>query len=152
MNVFETIDVEEIKSVLCHPEIYPCISQDGNPTADEYEPPMNVRYVGGYVDGVIMGIMIYHPYKDGLKCHVQVLPAFREKYAKEFGRIVLNFGEAKNAIIYADIPTCYPNVLAFAKGFGFEITGSIKDNYIRDGQSFDAITMRLNHGIRQRHI
>ena len=145
MNIRETTDIEEIKSVLCHPEIYPCISQDGNPTAREFEPPMNVSYIGGYIDGEIMGIMIYHPYKDGLKCHIQVLPEFRKKYAKEFGRIALNFGEAKNAIIYADIPTCYPNVLAFAKKVGFEITGSIKDDYTRDGKVFDATTLRLNH-------
>lgn len=148
MNVYETRDVREIKAVLCHRDIYPCISQDGNPTATEFEPPMNVRYVGGYVDGEIMGIMIYHPYKDGLKCHIQVLPEFREKYAKEFGRIALNFGEAKNAIIYADIATCFENVITFAEGLGFEKTGRIRDNYVRGGQSFDAITMRLNNGIR----
>ncbi len=148
MNVFETIDVEEIKSVLCHPEIYPCISQDGNPTAAEYEPPMNVRYIGGYVEGTLIGIMVYHPYKDGLKCHIQVLPEFRKKYAKAFGRIALNFGEAKNAIIYADIATCFENVIAFAEGFGFRITGRIKDNYVRDGKRFDAITMRLNNEFR----
>lgn len=134
--------------MLCHPGIYPCISQDGNPPADEFKPPMDACYIGGYIDGAIIAIMIYHPYKDGLKCHIQVLPEFREKYAKEFGRIVLNFGEAKNAIIYADIPTCFENVITFAEGFGFEITGRIKDNYVRDGQCFDAITMRLGHGIR----
>lgn len=146
MNVYETQDIDEIKSVLCHPQIYPCISHDGCPTSKEFEPPMNVRYLGGYIDGQIIGLMIYHPYKDGLKCHIQVLPEFRE-HAKEFGRIVLD--EAKNAIIYADVPTCYPNVVSFAEGFGFEITGSIKNNHVRDGQSFDTLTMRLDHGFCQ---
>lgn len=151
MDVRETTDVKEIKAVLCHPQIYPCISQDGNPI-EEFEPPMTARYVGGYVDGEIMGIMIYHPYKDGLKCHIQVLPEFREKYAKAFGRIALNFGEAKNAIIYADIATCFSNVIAFAQWLGFEKTGSIKNDYTRDGQCFDVITMRLNNEFCQRHI
>jgi hypothetical protein len=152
MNVRETADIQEIKSVLCHPVIYPCISQDGNPEPSEFEPPMTAKYIGGYLDGKIIGIMIYHPHKDGLKCHIQVLPEFRKEYSKEFGRIALNFGEAKNAIIYADIPTCYPNVLSFAQGLGFEETGSIKDDYVRDGQYYDAITMRLNHVVRQRYI
>lgn len=143
MNVCEITDAEEIKSVLCHPEIYPCISEDDNPI-EEFEPPMTARYIGGYVDGTLIGIMVYHHYKDGLKCHIQVLPEFRKKYAKEFGRIALNFGEAKNAIIYAEIATCFENVIAFAEGFGFEKTGRIKNDHIIDGVSFDVITMRLN--------
>ncbi len=148
MIIKETIDPDEIKRVLCHPEIYPCITSDDEcPDLEDFEPPMDAEYIGGYVGCDIIGIMVYHTYKDGFECHIQVLPEYRKEYAREFAQMALEIGKAKNASIYAEIPDCYPNVLKFAKSFGFNETGSIEDGYTRNGMTCDVTTLRLEHGI-----
>jgi len=149
MIVEQTKDIDLIKSVLCRPDIYDVINDDNSGPAEDFEPPMDVLYVAGYVNDDIIGIMIYHEVTGGLKCHIQVLPEYRKKYAREFARMALNFGEAKNAILYSEIPDCYPNVINFAKEFGFNETGSIKGDYIKNGIAHDVIKMRKNNGVRQ---
>lgn len=148
MIVAETKNIAEIKSILCHPDIYYLINDDNSGSAEDFEPPMDVLYVAGYVNGDTIGIMIYHEVTGGLKCHIQVLPEYRKRYAREFARMALNFGEAKNAIIYSEIPVCYPNVISFAKEFGFNETGSIKGDYIKNGIAHDVIKLRMKNGVR----
>jgi len=147
--VHEINDVHLINEVLCHPEIYGCISSDGSVPADEFRPPLSpkIQYVAGFVDGAIIGLMIYHDKVDKVKCHIQVLPEYRKEYAKEFARMALNFGKAKNAIIYAEVPECYPNVLKFSKEFGFTETGKIENDYIKGGKHHDVIILGLNNGV-----
>lgn len=146
VTIRETKDVAVIKSVLCNPDIYRCISDDNSPVPDDFEPPLDAEYIAGCVGDDIIGMMIYHERTGRLKCHIQVLPEYRKEYARQFARMAL--GRAKNATIYAEIPDCFPNVLAFAKSFGFEETGEIRSDYVRDGISHDVITVRLDNGVR----
>ena len=150
MIVRETKDIDHIKSVLCHPEIYGCIACDGAMPAEEFNPPMTegVQYVAGFVDNAIIGLMIYHDVGHEVKCHIQVLPEFRKEHAKKFARMALSFGKAKNAIVYAEIPDCYPNVLSFAKDFGFYETGKIIGDHAKDGIDYDVIIVRLKNVVR----
>lgn len=138
MKVIETKDLEDIKKVLCHPEIYRCISDDYCPESSEFEPPLSARYIAGYVDGDIIGLMIYHNMKEGLKCHIQVLPEYRKEYAREFAEMVL----VKDVDVYSEIPACYPNVIRFAKSFGFKEIGTIKDSHLKNGVNYDVIKFR----------
>ena len=147
LTVRETKDITEIKSVLCHPVIYDCISDDNCPTSDKFEPPMGAQYIAGYVDNDIIGLMIYHRVTEGLKCHIQVLPEYRKLYSREFAQMALKFGEAKNATIFSEIPVCYPNVIKIAKEFGFKQIGIIRENYLKNGINFDVIKFRKGHGI-----
>jgi len=149
MIIHETNDANIIKSVLCHPEIYGCISCDESMPADEFEPPISskIQYVAGFVDGAIIGLMIYHDVDDKVKCHIQVLPEYRKECAKKFARMALNFGKAKNAIVYAEIPVCYPNVLRFSKAVGFFETGRIIDGYAKNGENHNVIIVRLKNGV-----
>ena len=49
LSTKETTSKEDIKKVLCHPEIYDCISGDGSPDVEDFEPPINNEY--RYIDG-----------------------------------------------------------------------------------------------------
>jgi hypothetical protein len=142
MILKETRDIAEIKKILCCPEIYKCIGDDNSPPIDEFEPPSQAMYVAGYVDGDIIGLMIYHITEKGLKCHLQVLPEYRSKYAREFARMALEFGEAKNSSIYSETPVCYWHIIRFAKSFGFVEEGVIKDEFLLDGIRHDVMVMR----------
>lgn len=150
MLVTKTDNITDIRKVLCHPEIYDCISGDDSPDICDFSPPIDasIEYIAGYVEDDIIAIMVYHNINSELKIHIQVLPEFRKEYAKEFARIALKFGEAKNAIIYAEIPECYPNVISFAKEFGFQEYGSIKNGRVKKCVEYDVIKMRLHNGIR----
>jgi len=146
MLIRETKSAEEIKTVLCHPEIYDRISDDYSITVEEFEPPMDAEYIAGYVGNDIIGLMIYHINDGKLECHFQVLPEFRQ-YSKEFARMALEIGKAKNASIYAEIPDCYPEVIKFTTNFGFNIVGNIVDGHQKNGQSCDVKILRFDNGI-----
>ncbi len=141
-----TTDIEEIRSILCHPEIYDVISEDGSETAEEYIPPFDDGnyYIGGYVDNKIMAVMNYHNYLDGNECHVQVLPEFRKEYAKKFGEQSLEFRGTRP--LYAEIPTLYKNVLDFALINNFKIIGTIENDYTKNGKTYDIKVLRFENG------
>ena len=134
--IIKQIAPPEAKLVLCHPEIYETISDDNSPPASEFNPPDNCEYIGGFVDGDLIGVMIYHTYKESIKCHVQVLPTHRADHAREFGTKAL--GLKRGLTIYADIPEIYPNVLKFAQSFGFKIIDTLIKSGVKNGKSFNS--------------
>lgn len=129
MIIKETTDQDVIKSVMHHPEIYPHISDDPPTTHDL---PINdgVQYLAGFVDGHVIGIVLLIDVEDKVKCHIQVLPEYREKYAKPFAKACFKLGKAVGASIYGHIPKRYPNVIEFGKAVGFYEDGTINDNVI----------------------
>ncbi len=136
MIIKETTNIDDIKAVLCNPAIYDCITTDGCPPADGFEPPIDdsYLYVGGYVGGEIVAIMVYHDFRDGTELHIQVLPEHRIKYALEFGERALLF--RGNKPLYAVISDLYTNVLEYAKSFGFEVIESNESDETKNGKSF----------------
>ena len=148
MIVKETTNIDDIKAVLCNPAIYDTISDDNDPALEDFEPPITDEYlyVGGYVKGAIIAIMVYHKYLDGLECHVQVLPEFRRKYAIEFGEQSLRFRGTRP--LYAEIPDLYQNVLSFAKMNNFEVISIKDDGYIKNGINYPINVLRYRNGIR----
>lgn len=144
MIVKETCNRNDIESILKHPAIYETISGDTCPSADEFEAPINenYKYIGGYVKGKIVAIMVYHSYRDGNICHVQVLPEYRSGYAKKFGEESLKF--RGNQQLYAEIPSLYKNVLEFAKLFGFQVIGINICDYVKHGVKYDTYILRFS--------
>ncbi len=136
MIVKETTNIDDIKAVLCHPAIYGCISSDDSPDSSEFEPPITDEYlyVGGYVNGEIVSIMVYHDFRDGTELHIQVLPEHRSRYALEFGERALLF--RGNKPLYAVIPDTYNNVLEYAKSFGFDVIERNKSKQTKNGKYF----------------
>jgi len=142
MIVKETVNEKDIRRVLCHPEIYDTISDDNAPHPDKFKIPFyGYQYIGGYVNSEIIAVMVYHGYRDGQKCHVQVLPEFRDEYAASFGEQSLQF--KGNQPLYAEIPDLYKNVLDFSFKFGFKIIDTLKDDYIKNGINYNMNILRL---------
>ena len=147
MIVRPTKDREEIESVLCRSEIYDTITDDKSPNAEDFNPPINddYLYIGGYVNSKIIGLMVYHKYLDGNKCHVQVLPEFRKEYARKFGEQVLEF--RGHSPLYAEIPDLYKNVLDFALLNKFKVIGIKQNDYIKQGKTYNTNILRYEDGI-----
>jgi len=138
----ETTSIDDIKAVLCNPAIYDTITDDNCPLIEDFEPPINddYLYVGGYVKGEIVALMVYHKYLDGNKCHVQVLPGARKEHAINFGEQSLLF---KGTLpLYAEIPDLYKNVLDFAKLNNFEVIERINNGHIKNGVEYTVNVLR----------
>ena len=143
MIVKETSDLIEIKRILCDPVIYDTITGDDNPKAEEFEPPISedYQYVGGYVGGEIVALMVYHAFRDGNECHAQVLPEFRKEYAREFGEKAFMF--RGKLPLYARIPDNYPNVLNAALSFGFKVIDRVIGDHIKHSITYDTSVLRF---------
>lgn len=136
MIVKETKNLDDIKAILCNTAIYDTITDDNCPLVEDFEPPVtdDYLYVGGYIDGKIVDLMVYHKYSDGNKCHVQVLPDYRKEHAKKFGEQSLLF--RGTLPLYAEIPDLYNNVLAFALLNGFKVIEVKENNHIKNGKKY----------------
>lgn len=143
MIIKESFDIDDIKEVLCHPEVYDTISGDDCPSVEDFEPPMTdeYSYIVGYVKGEPMAVMVYHGYLDGNECHVQVLPEHRKKYAIKFGEQALEF--RGTLPLYAEIPGLYENVLNFALLNNFEVINKIDDGYIKNGVNYSVNVLKF---------
>lgn len=145
--VNETKNIDTIHAVLKHPEIFDSISCDDTPCAKHFLAPINkdYRYIVGIEDGEIIGLMVYHKYRDGEECHIQVLPEHRIKYAKDFAEQALEFQSTQN--LYAEIPDNYQNVLKFAESFGFTVINKEDQGYKKNGESHLINILRYDHGV-----
>lgn len=147
VSLRETVDRKDIEAILKHPVIYDAISDDYSPILEKFTAPINdkYRYIGGYVNNKIIALMVYHSFMDGNTCHVQVLPEYRHKHALQFGQQSLLY--RGNDPLYAQIPSLYENVLAFAESFGFQVFDKRLADYRKDGKQYDTYIMRFTHGI-----
>jgi hypothetical protein len=149
MIVKETTNQEQIRTILCNTLIYDTIASDDCLGVNDFDIPFDGhRYVGGFVNGEIIALMVYHTYKDGNKCHVQVLPEHRKEYAQKFGEQSLMFRGTQP--LYAEIASLYQNVLDFALTFGFEVLDKNIADYKKNGQLYDTYILRFNDGFYTR--
>jgi len=141
--IVKEITPRQAKDILCRPEIYDTISDDDSPPANEFTPPDDCQYIGGFAGGELVAVMIYHKFRDGEKLHIQVLEEHRMNHAMEFGKLGLDVGKAKGRPIYADIPDAYPNVLKFAQSFGFDVIERISNAVKKNGIMSDTSILKL---------
>ena len=140
---------EDAKAILTHPEIYETITSDGAPPIDEYEPAPAV-YVGGYLDGKIIGLFVFHPKSQiWWQLHIQVLPEYRPKYASKFAREGLKWFWANSEVytLCAEIPSLYTNVINFSLKQGWRVDGRIDDAYLKHGKLYSVYYLSTNRPI-----
>ena len=108
-----TTNKDLIKYVLCHPFIYPDISEGVDLKPEDFEPPDEATYISGFIKDRIVGIACVHKFWDGVKYHPNVLPRMR-KYSNEFIRRTIDL---INEPIYIEIPERLERVALY---HGFE--------------------------------
>lgn len=143
---FQLADDADIDAVLRHPEIWGRISSDESPKAQDWEISRRGVYLGGYVDGEVVAIMVFHEVGDSVgKCHIHTIPERRKEIAAEFAQGALEWYWTyfDHDRLLAEIPTLYPDVIGFAKKFGFEEVGIGQDPFLKSGQLYDKVILRL---------
>jgi hypothetical protein len=133
----------DIKGVLCHPEIYDRIAEDGMPNWEDYEP--DIDGVMCVMDENKIGVMLYH-WVNGitLECHIQILPEYR-KEANKFCQLALEWvwDNTKATKIVAQIPELYPDVVKFAYKNGFQLEGMNESSYMKNGKIYSQMYLGL---------
>jgi hypothetical protein len=139
----ETTDIDDIKAILCNPEIYGRIASDSKDklTVDTLPFNENYRYIAGYINDVVFGLCIYCKKQDITIVHFQVLPDYRKKYAKKFAMKSLDF--RGTSPLFAVTPNCYQPVINFALHIGFEIYGVHDELFTKNGKSHQQTITRF---------
>lgn len=134
LTVKETTNFNDIEKIIFDPEIYERIRIKG--FEPEELPRENATYIGGYLKGEIIAVMVYYKRTNYTTCHVHVLKAHRARLAVKFGRESLLLRPCN--VLYTNIPPQYTDVIKFAEYFGFKYVG----------RRYDGDNMyRINYGI-----
>lgn len=125
----QTFDMDAINSILHHPDIWRDIAPDGCASFDMPYCPDVLYYLINDGDGVIT----FHPFREGLKIHPNVLPSKRGKlaYIAVEESIQLMFDQGCPSI-YAEIDPKLRHVVMFARQLAFRLLESgNRDLFIR---------------------
>lgn len=140
LKVERCFNSDIIKTILTHPWIYERISEDGQKLSDSmlnFEKNCFLK-LRNEADEII-GCYILHAFNGAtLQIHANVLPSFREKYAKQSGHAVLDWIKKNSPPhfqkIIALIPEIYPDVYHFTRKFGFKDEGLLLKAYRKNNQ------------------
>ena len=148
MIVERTSDLDAVREILTHPEIWETIRGDYSDLEGFKVPEGENIYLMGYDEDIAIGLFCVHPKKDSWFCHVQVLPEHRIQHADEFGTKVIEWVWNNTEInkLRALIPAIYPNVKRFSELMGFKDEKLITDSYKKDGQLFDEWLIYIERG------
>jgi len=124
--VKETRNIDEIKSILCHEDIFNDISEGVNVKPEDYEPPLtNAIYIGGYDKGKIFALACFHKSKGRLMFHPSVLKSYRQRYGRQF---VAYTATMLKYSIYIEIPNTRKDLFNLATKLGFDSVANNKDS------------------------
>lgn len=133
LEILEVRNLAEVKAILTDEEIYDRIADDDCPSREEYEfvDPFHAEYIGGYLDGKLIGLVIHH---DG-EIHVNILKDYRKQFKSELLRGALQ--RINRAKVWAEIPSLFPSIIQFAKDEGFREDRVIKGGFQKHGKTYD---------------
>ena len=117
----ETRNMDIVNSILTIPEIWKDIAPEG---IDAFDMPYDsdfLYYMANDSDGVI----IFHPYRDGLKIHPNFIPDRRGKAAyRAIDESIQSVFERGVTSVYAEINRNLKHVIRCAKALGFSLLES----------------------------
>lgn len=135
-----TFDVELIKSVMLHPDIFETVAEDGQEPGDFKINTDSEAWVLMFVGDDLIGVYVFHPHNSvTLEIHAHILPEFRKEHSIESGIMALKWflenGNYKKLI--AQVPSVYKNVKNFCLNNGFRVEGINRMSHKKDGQIMD---------------
>ncbi len=143
MILKQTTNLDDIKAVLCNPEIYDRIASDNKGRLSIDTLPFNdgYRYIVGYINNIAFGLCVYCKKQDATMIHFHVLPDYRKKYAKIFA--IKSLKLRGTSPLFAVTPNCYKPVINFALNVGFEIYGVHDEIFTKNGKDYQQTITRF---------
>ena len=149
IKVDRVVDYEALDTIARHPDIYPYISDDASPAADDFTTsdlllnPANL-FLGLHINDVLKGFWMFLSRSyDILEVHTCLLPEARGDIATKGAPAALRhvFTSTPTMTLVTHVPT--PNHAAhkFASWVGFKTLHTIKDAWRKDGKTSDVEVM-----------
>lgn len=140
LTVRRTYDPQTVREIMIEPSMWATIAEDGQDPG-EYSPDMKGtcwlvmrdgdELIALYALDQVNGVM--------LEIHAQVLHQHRKEYSGATGKAVLQWivENTDVAKIIAWVPEIYPNVRDFTVSQGFQIEGTNRKSYLKNGELHD---------------
>lgn len=131
-------DAVRIKSVFCHPAIWPFVGDDFSPSPDEWSPPLCDGVVFLMPDDNSACFMLVAHTRLHWEVHSGVLPEYRNRSVS-----IVSFGlewmrtHTDARVISTYVPRGNFAAAALAKACGFEKVGIVPQSIQRDGKPVD---------------
>lgn len=143
----EPADDEEINKIICEPELFNRISEDGADNIKYKFERSNEFVLVIDKDGEAIGAWILHPEnKTTLNIHCNILKEHRE-HGKKAGALILewfvNDCHENYRKLNAEIPICYPKVYHYTRSFGFKDEGVNRKSIVKSGILTDQYRLGL---------
>jgi RimJ/RimL family protein N-acetyltransferase len=151
MTFEKTINADLIRSIVTHPQIYPHVSQDGAPTAEEWEPTFGCEFYIAVVDddGGCLGIFILVPTNSAtVAIHTCLLPhAWGEKaHEASLGIQQWVWENTEFVRLITDVPAYNRLALRFAKRAGLVEFGVNPKSCRKHGKLWDQVMLGVSRG------
>jgi RimJ/RimL family protein N-acetyltransferase len=142
VTIERTSDIDMIKSIVSHNDIYPFISDDYSPLATDYEPIIDdsIYWLLIKNSGVLCGLFMIHQ-SNGITCelHTCVLPECRGSkttlYTKKLFDWIFENTQFKKVITH--VPSFNSAALLLAEKSGMTREGINRLSFLKTGQIYD---------------
>jgi hypothetical protein len=126
--ITETYDMEIVNSILTHPDIWSDISPTG---VEPFDIPYHAECLY-FLFNDMSGVIIFHPFLDGMKIHPNIIAKERGKLAYEAVEASIQVVLKDYQSVYAEIDVELKHVIRFAKTLGFKwIESSDRELFVR---------------------
>ena len=142
VTIERTSDIDTIKPIISHNDIYPFISDDYSPLATDYEPIIDnsIYWLLIKNSGVLCGLFMVHQ-SNGITCevHTCVLPNHRGSkttlYTKKLFDWIFENTQFKKVITH--VPSFNSAALVLAEKSGMTREGINRLSFLKTGHIFD---------------
>ena len=142
--ISESEDVDLIAGIMCRPDIYPWISDDGSPDAEYFDPSPVIglpttRFLVPN-NGAVMGVFFYQQNNSiTWEVHTCLLPEYRGKIGREAAILSLHWMMSNTGChkVITHIPTFNRHAKTFALSCGLVLEGVSRSSYMKDNRAFD---------------
>ena len=119
--ITQTFNMDIVNSILCEPDIWSKVAPEG---VEPFETPY-VPCCTYFLVNDTEGVIVFHPFRDGVKIHPNFPVKYRGKSAYEaIDACVLEMFDRGYDCIYAEIAVELRNVVHAAKHLGFRLLES----------------------------
>jgi len=149
IRIERTEDAGLIRGVMTHPQIYPNISDDASPPAEEFQPVMAeaLWYVAAYVDDELMGVFALFP-QNGIcwEVHTCLLPKAWGRHSRMIVREGIRwvFENTPCKRIITNVPEYNRLALKLACDAGMKMFGVNKGSFQKNWVLYDQYLLGLS--------
>lgn len=122
------ISSTEAARIILDPYVYDRITDDYCPKPEDYVMP-DIPYYGGFLNGKLVSVFVYW----GENPHFQILKSYR-MHAREFAKMFIDISPKP---MIAAVPSLYRTYINFLKKLGFTLLSIDKNNYTKNGKTYD---------------